>query len=369
MTAAGRTRTVDDEYAVRPFRRGDEGAFLDLYDAVFDRGSREWFEWKYVDNPYAVHVPIFVVEHEADGIVAARPQVPFRMRVDGRTVPAIRFGDTMVHEDHRRQGLFQRSTEHALEYYGDQGVVFGFNFPNDKSRPGYLKAGGEVVAEVTTAHRVQKPANLLGRDLPSPLAGALRAGTRGYLGARDAVARGGEFDVVRHKRVPSETFSELYHRRVPPHAHADRSEAFYDWRFENPDWEYDAYVASRNGEPVAGVVTGTDDPDGFQVTNVLEVMPLSGGSRRTRALDAAFARLTDDHADSDVVTAAGRTVPDSVLSRHGFLRDDRPPLSLGTTTTKMVVYDVGGDPPWTAADVDLTTDRNWLVTLSEHDTR
>ena len=371
MAVEASTRQHQDGYVTRPFERADTREFLELYDDVFGGGSREWFEWKYAQNPYADDVPVFVVEHETDGVVAARPQVPFEMRVNGRAVPAVRFGDTMVHEDHRRKGLFQRSTEHALEHYADRGVPFGFNFPNELSRPGYLKAGGRVITEIPTAYRIQNPAGFLGGDVPGPVAGALRSGARAYLRARDAVGHSGDrFEVERCRSIPTGVLTKLYERAVPPHVHANRDERFYGWRFENPNWEYTAYVARDGDRPVAGLVTGTGKSGGSRVTNVMEVVPLSGGEPRTRALDALFSRVTADNRDSDVVAVAGRSVPASVLSRHGFLRDDRPPLSLATTSTRLVGYDIADEgEAWTAAGVDLTEPRNWQVSFSEHDTR
>jgi GNAT superfamily N-acetyltransferase len=370
MAVEASTRQHADGYVTRPFERADTREFLELYDDVFGGGSREWFEWKYVQNPYGDHVSVFVVEHETDGIVAARPQVPFEMRANGRTVPAVRFGDTMVHEDHRRKGLFQRSTEHALAYYANRGVPFGFNFPNALSRPGYLKSGGRVVTEIPTAYRIQNPAGFLDADLPGPVRAALAGGAKAYLGVRDVIAHDDEFDVTRHAEIPGGVLTDLYERAIPPHVHALRDERFYGWRFDNPNWEYTAYVARDESQPVAGLITGTGTPEDSKVTNVMEVVPLSGGSARRNALDALFSHVTRDHRDSDAIALAGRSVPSSVLSRHGFLRDDRPPLSKAATSTRLVGYDIAdGGAQWTTAGVDLTEPRNWQVSFSEHDTR
>lgn len=370
MAVEASARQHQDGYVTRPIERADTREFLELYDDVFGGGSREWFEWKYAQNPYGDHVSVFVVEHESDGIVAARPQVPFEMRVNGRTVQAVRFGDTMVHADHRRKGLFQRSTEHALEYYANRDVAFAFNFPNALSRPGYLKSGGRVAAEIPTAYRIQNPAGFLDADAPRPVAAALRASARAYHGVRDSLSGATGFQVTRHRSMPAGELTELYERAVPPHVHALRDERFYGWRFDNPNWEYAAYVARDGDRPVAGLVTGTGTPNGSRVTNVMEVVPLTGGVRRTRALDALFEAVTSDNADSDVIAVAGRSVPASVLSRHGFLRDDRPPLSLATTSTRLVTYDLtDGTKAWSVAGVDLESPRNWQVSFSEHDTR
>ncbi|MFB9804071.1 GNAT family N-acetyltransferase [Haladaptatus pallidirubidus] len=97
-------RTAEDGYVVRWYEERDLSGFLSLDRAVFGRNrSERWFRWKYVDNPYIDHVPVFVVEKDGE-IVGTRPFLAFRMRTGSETVLALQPADTMVHPEHRRRG-------------------------------------------------------------------------------------------------------------------------------------------------------------------------------------------------------------------------------------------------------------------------
>ncbi|WP_336035064.1 GNAT family N-acetyltransferase [Halobacterium yunchengense] len=369
---------ADDDYTVRWFEPGDREAVLALYADTFGGGGDDWFDWKYLDNPRASHVPVLVAERDRDGAFAgARPQVPFRFRVGGDPVLGLRFGDTMVHPDHRRRGVFTRLTERALEHYAGMPTALCFNVPNDAARPGFLKAGGEVVADLPSHYRVQDPGALAAATRDSAAAAGLSRlaapAARGYLGARDRLAAAPEdVTVVRYRDVPVEPLASLYERGVPAGVHADRDAAFLSWRYGNPDWAYEAFVARAGGDPVAAVVTGTQtDADGVTTTNVVDALPLRGGDRRDAGLRAALAAVVREYADSDLLAYAGSAIPRSVLRAHGFLPDDRPPLSRVTSPTLLVAYDLTGDDgrDWRMNGLDLRDGETWALSYAELDAR
>ncbi|MFC3476460.1 GNAT family N-acetyltransferase [Halobacterium litoreum] len=369
---------ADDEYALRWFEPGDREAFVSLYDDAFGGGSDEWFDWKYVQNPRVSHVPILVAERVSDGAFAgARPQVPFLFRVGGEDVLGLRFGDTMVHPDHRRRGVFTRLAERALDHYASMPTRFCFNCPNDKSRPGFLKAGGEVIAHLPSFYRVQNPARVAGatRDgVTGAVLGRLAApAADGYLGARDRLAgRQADVAVTRHHEVPVGALADAYERGAPDGVHAVRDEAFLDWRYDNPNWTYEAYTASAGGDRIAAVVTGRQtDADGVTTTNVVDALPLTGDDRRAAGLEALLGAVTDDHADADLLGYCGTAIPRRVLRAHGFHFDGVPPLSWVTSPTKLVAYDLAGDgdTAWQATGLDLRDGRNWALSYAELDAR
>jgi len=367
----------EDDYALRWFEPGDREAFLALYEDAFGGASDEWFDWKYVDNPRVSHVPILVAERVSDGAFAgARPQVPFLFRVGGEDALGMRFGDTMVHPDHRRRGVFTRLAERALDHYAGMPTRFCFNCPNDKSRPGFLKAGGEVVAHLPSFYRVQDPGRVAAAasdGIAEPLLGRLAApATTGYLGALDRLAgRQSAVSVTKHADIPVGEFAAAYERGAPGGVHAARDEAFLDWRYDNPNWTYEAYTASAGGDRVAGVVVGRQTEDDVTTANVVDVLPLSGGDRRTAGLDAILGAVTEDHADADLLGYCGTAIPRRVLRAHGFHFDGAPPLSWVTSPTKLVAYDLAGDgdDPWRVGGLDLRDGRNWALSYAELDAR
>lgn len=369
------TDAPDTEYTVRWFDESDRDAFVALYDDTFGGGSDDWFEWKFLDNPRVSHVPILVAD--ADGELAgARPQVPFLMHVGDETVLALRFGDTMVHPDHRRRGVFTRLTERALDHYTRMPPRFVFNCPNDLSRPGFLKAGGETVAHLPSYYRIQNPAALADSfgdadwlDVASRL---VQPATRAYLSAKDRrrVDRD-DVTVTRHDDVPIDTLARLDERGRPVGVTAVRDPAFLEWRYRNPRWAYRAYTASVDGFPAAALVTGTQTEDGVTTTNVVDVLPAVGDGTRTAGLRALLDAVVDDHADSDLLAYNGHAIPGRVLRSAGFHRDDVPPLSTVTSPTTLVAYDLsrGDETPWRVGGRDLRRGDSWSLQYAELDAR
>ena len=362
-------RTPEREYSVRPFRAGDVDEFLDLHGRVFDPDhGREWFAWKYEENPYVDHVPIFVAE-EAGSLVGARPFFALEMSVDGRRRLALQPGDTMVHPDHRRRGIFTRMTETAIEAYEDGEPSFFFNFPNPQSGAGYLKLGWEKVADQTTQYRVQDPGALVdgGAAAWTSLAGrALEPLVEGYNRlSKERLEPAGGISVVERDRIPVGTMASLAADRPGEGIHALRDERFYDWRFGNPAWEYTAYVAEAAGEPLAGMVVATSTgPEGTAKAKVADVAPLPDALPE-RALETLLHRVIADHADADLL-AAPSALPRATLRKAGFRGDDRPPLSYVASRTTHLVRSLTGE--WVLDGVDLTDEANWRLTFSEQDT-
>ena len=362
------------DYTVRWFDPADREPFLDLYNETFGGGSDEWFQWKYVDNPRVAHVPILVASANGE-FAGARAQVPFLMRSGDETVLAMRFGDTMVHPDHRRRGVFSRLTERALDHYGGMSVAFCFNCPKDLSRPGFLKAGGEVVAHLPSFYRVQQPSALAAAtdDRAAAVASQIAApAAKAYLDGRDRLATVPEdVTVVEHGAIPTSLLADLYRRGHPSSVHAVRDEAFLKWRYRNPDWEYRAFSATANGRIDAAVVTGTQtDADGVTTTNIVDVLPLASSDRRDAALGALLANVTAEFSDSDLLAYCGTAIPRSLLADHGFHFDGSFPLDRVTSPTKLVAYDTGdGDPPWSPGGVDISTPRGWGLSYVELDAR
>lgn len=350
------------EYGVRRFRPDDVDEFLALHRETFgtDRG-REWFAWKYEENPYVYHVPIFVAER-AGALVGARPFFALELSVNGGRHLALQPCDTMVHPDHRRRGLFTRMNEAAVEQYRDRDVSFLFNFPDGSSGASYLQQGWRRVADQPTYYRVQDPAGLqesssawasLGARALTPLVDCYNRLSSRRLAAPDGVT------VERHDDVPSATLAGIEYDRRKKGIHVHRDVRFYDWRFRNPARDYAAYVATRDGEPIAGVVVATST-DGT-VATLTDVTPLPDGDDHG-GLEALLDRVVREYADADVV-AAPPVLPDELASRAGFRRDDRWPLSAVASRTTHLVRELSGG--WRVDGLDVTDADNWQLTFAE----
>ena len=361
--------TGSDPYEIRPYEPGDREDFLELYDLVLGERDDGWFRWKYEENPYTDHVPMTVAVAD-DRVVGTKPCFALELRVGERTVRGYQPADVMVHPDHRRNGLYSRTTELLKTHYRDRDPSLFFNFPNPATLSGSLKHGWQVVEEVPTFYRVQRPDALVDDGRLSRFAGMARPLARAYLRARDLTISSEALTVDWYDDVPVEPFVELYERAVPSTLHAHRDETFYHWRFRNPQWKYEAYVARRHGDAIAGVVVGTRDRDGTGQVCLTDVVPLESAPDREAGLVAILKQVLADQRDADLVAASGRAIPPSLLRRFGFHADDSLPLSALTVPTTQVAYPIADDGghEWTVAGRAITDPTNWTVTFAEQDT-
>ena len=94
---------------------------------------------------------------EADGrVVGLRAFMRWEFVAGRRRFRAVRAVDTATHPDHQGRGIFSRLTLEALDGLRSE-ADFIFNTPNEKSLPGYLKMGWQVVGRVPIRIRVRRP--------------------------------------------------------------------------------------------------------------------------------------------------------------------------------------------------------------------
>lgn len=365
------TEDFEANYRIRWFDSDDEEAFLALHQAALSGGDADWFQWKYHDNPFTSQVPILVAESRSGAFAGARPQVPLRMRAGEETVLVLRFGDTMVHPDHRRRGVFSRLTRRALEHYRRNSPRLCFNCPNDLSRPGFLKVGGRLVTELPSYYRIQRPAAFAGNDRVGRVIGPVgRMAAGGYLAARQYGTRvPSDVRVVSHAELPVDLLASLYEQHVPSSLHVVRDEAFLDWRYGNPRWEYTTYSASIDDRPVAAVVTGRGRDGRASVATLVDVLPLERSASRDRAVRSLLAAVVSAYSDVDIVAYNGRTILHDVLSEFGFLHDGSLPLSTVASPSTLVAYDLSDDTDeaWSVGGLDVTDPDTWNLCFTELD--
>lgn len=368
-----------ETYTIRRFREDDFQGFVDLHETIGmlpHDSDEEWFDWKFADNPYLAHTPVFVAEHEEE-IVGVRPFMAFRLRAGPRTAIGLQTADTGVHPDHQSRGLFTRMNDLAFEYYRQREPELMFSVPNSRSRPGYLKAGAKIVSPIRAHLRVETPSRFMGKKfgswVPDRTGSVLDGLAAGYLNVRDRQHNGHsstQLTVDRHATIPDETLATLGTAEIPEEVHAARDRQFYDWRFENPNWEYDTYVAKRDGEPFAAMVAGTRENDGRVTTRIVDAVPLVGEDRLP-GFAAILSRLLDVHDDSDVFTFAGTAIPSELLRQFGFQPNDELPLSPFSNQTVLITMPLqrnDADSTWTLEGRDITDPTNWQLPFCEQNT-
>ena len=111
--------------------------------------SDEVWRYKHVDNPFGKSIVLVAIENNK--IIGVRAFMCWKWKLNNHIFNAFRAVDTATHPQHQGKGIFKKLTMAAIEMAVKNGDHFIFNTPNEKSRPGYLKMGWEIVDKVTIA--------------------------------------------------------------------------------------------------------------------------------------------------------------------------------------------------------------------------
>jgi GNAT superfamily N-acetyltransferase len=152
-------RTKGDAITVRPYEDRDELAVLELLTASLGGGPAgrrpvEFFRWKHVENPFGRS--FLLLAEDGGRVVGLRAFMRWRFASAQGEVRAARAVDTATHPEYQGRGIFTRLTLAALDALRDE-VDLIFNTPNEKSLPGYLKMGWEVLGTVPVWVGVRRP--------------------------------------------------------------------------------------------------------------------------------------------------------------------------------------------------------------------
>ena len=158
--SAGPTRRrVPQGLHIRPATPDDRAAIIQLCGRTLgwddDPRFEQLYAWKHDQNAFGPS-PTWVAT-DGDRIVGLRAFMRWEFVRGSAVLRAVRAVDTATHPDYQGKGLFTALTLHGLDELQAEGVDFVFNTPNDKSRPGYLKMGWQVVGKLPTAVRFSGP--------------------------------------------------------------------------------------------------------------------------------------------------------------------------------------------------------------------
>lgn len=149
-------------------REGDEQAVMRLLSVSLGGGpagrrTSELFRWKHLANPFGRSC--MLVADVGGEIVGLRTFMRWEFRCDGRLIRAVRAVDTATHPAHQRRGIFSHLTRAALDHLSGEAELI-FNTPNERSLPGYLKLGWQVVGTLPLAIHLRRPVAFV-RGLPT----------------------------------------------------------------------------------------------------------------------------------------------------------------------------------------------------------
>jgi GNAT superfamily N-acetyltransferase len=300
--------------SVRPFRAEDEQPVLDLLRASLGEGptgqrSSRFFHWKHLENPFGASLMLVA---EAEGsIVGLRAFMRWRFKAGDVVLRAVRAVDTGTHPDFQGRGIFSRLTREALDLVrGEADLVF--NTPNEKSLPGYLKMGWQVVGRVPISVRVLRPIRFL-RGLPS-----VREGAIGLLGRGDVppTLAPAVRDILEDEALESLLAERPYQERLSTPLNVE----YLRWRYASvPHLDYRVVREPEVG-PLRGMAVFHVRPRGRLLeTTISDVITRPGDREAIRRLlrRTLAAAATADHATCSFPSGSAAA---AAARMRGFLR-------------------------------------------------
>jgi N-acetylglutamate synthase-like GNAT family acetyltransferase len=117
--------------------------------------SKEYWQWKHVDNPFGKSPVILAFEN--DTLVGVRAFMRWQWKSAGQIFESVRAVDTATHPDYQGRGIFKKLTLELLDYCAREKWHFVFNTPNNNSKPGYLKMGWKEAGKLPISIPVVHP--------------------------------------------------------------------------------------------------------------------------------------------------------------------------------------------------------------------
>lgn len=125
------------------YRTGDELDLLALFNRVFAKNrSLEHWRWQFERNPY-LPPTIIVARRDRDGFLGgSHVLMPIALAVNGQRVLAGHTLDLVIHEEFRRQRMFETTARECFVWARERGVQAVIAFPNAQSYPGFVRSLG-----------------------------------------------------------------------------------------------------------------------------------------------------------------------------------------------------------------------------------
>ena len=216
---------------------------VNLFNLCFsDDISINYWKWKHLYNPYSKIDSKIVLALEGNKIIGARPLLLTEFIKGGKCVLAAQPCDTMVHPDYRRQGIFKKMNDLAIEYSKEIGVSFFYNFPGWMSRTGYLKQGWRNVCSINKLYLLIRPDVVFANKLNNPLITFgvsffySKLKNKSFL---ENIPK--NFQLKSFYRYPSvlKKIDKLYTNEYSGQINLNRNESFLKWRLDNnPKFHY-----------------------------------------------------------------------------------------------------------------------------------
>lgn len=353
---------------VRQSDKKDE--LLDLYKVSFgSSGSSALWDWKYLHNPFAKKDPEIIIAMDKGKIVGARPVLLAEMWLNNEKVKVAQPSDTMVHPEYRREGIFSRMNQFAIEYYEKNNYTLFYNFPGTMSYSGYLKQGWQIVSITEDLFMVTNPQKIISCKLANKsLSYVLGFFYDNFLNSRKEALQPSSFQIKICDRLTNDV-ERIDTLRNKSGIELVRDATYLNWRFDqHPEHSYKYILASENDRLAGYAVTSVQEKsNGLIFGMVVDYLVRDNNIDCFRSLmNGCLKELEKINHDIVSIWIFGQPeFRDVLMKQFGFKSPLKLPYSWLNWKGYFIVREINKQLP---AKPDIYDSQNWRITHAYCDT-
>lgn len=359
------------DYIIRPYSSQDRESFLKLHSNHLSNISKSYVKWKFENNPFIDSTPIFVTEYNND-IVGARPYFALPLTDGENQYTALNLANTVVHPNHRKQGLLTKMTKKSLEYYNSDEGKISYVSPGAIPWNAYKKVGYEQINNSRFEYwRFQNPKAItcnssMKYKLPSQLLGPIYSGYRSFAD-KCRYTMDDKYEIINHSSPPIDLLSSLYRLDIPERKiHVVRDKQYFKWRYNNPKYQYDFYIINQDSNPFAAIISGTEYNSwkNSTVTRFLDILPVTIRENDPDLILKALNHIISTDEKTDIYRQPGFIQDYLDLSKLGF-------FSTGTFPLSKLYPREGTFAVWSSPELDssltsfMNDYSNWIIDAAD----
>jgi hypothetical protein len=220
---------------------------VNLFEISFGfKTTKEFWRWKYLRNPYTQLRPEVIVIKEGRDIIGARPLLFTDFCINNSIIKTAQPCDTMVHVDHRRKGLFYKMNDYAIDHYTKEGLKCFYNFPNEKSRSGYLKQGWRIVSKTESLFYPLNIKKLVNKVIKKENISSMTSLIYKYIFMKSQRPSDKNNVMIKTYLKYPKSINKLKSNKISHKFDINKNESYFIWRFDhNPIHSYQYIVAFK----------------------------------------------------------------------------------------------------------------------------
>jgi hypothetical protein len=356
---------MEQKWAIRPFKEGDEAGIFELWKAVYstrqfdkDKWLRVW-QWMNKENPSGKAI-IWIAENQ-NKIVGQYVIVPQLVKLGDHTLSGAQSLDTMTHPDYRHQGIFENLAKAVYREAATKGISIIFGFPNQFSHSGFItKLGWSNIRRMQVMLKVFNWRNTLKLNIKNKflltsltLISSLLFNDLFLRTQKPPDAAGLTITKI---ATFDKRFDELWLRiRHQSKIMIVRNSDYLNWRYGKPDTNYSIFIAEKSLKVCGYIVILQKIQSGVKMSTICDLIADSEDIMHcliSRAIEEA-------RKDSDLLyhSSITNSVYYKSFRRNGFI-----PLSL-FNSGYFCIYSQS-----TSSIEALLNPNNWMVQISDSDT-